>query len=46
VPGAEVYEVGDAVRDGRLTAIGDSTVTLSRRAGPLVLRLPDAGDRR
>jgi hypothetical protein len=46
VPGAEVYEVGDPVWDGRLTAIGDSTVTLSRQAGPLVLRLPDAGDRR
>jgi hypothetical protein len=46
VPGAEVYEVGDPVRDGRVTAIGDSTVTLSRPSGPLVLRLPDAGERR
>ena len=46
VPGAEVYEAGDPVWDGRLTAIGDSTVTLSRRSGPLVLRLPNAGNRR
>jgi hypothetical protein len=46
VPGAEVYRVGDAVRGGRITAIGDSTVVLTRPSGPLVLRLPDAGERR
>jgi hypothetical protein len=46
IPGAEVYRVGDAVRDGRLTAIGDSTVVLTRPSGRLVLRLPDAGERR
>ena len=46
VPGAEVYRVGDAVRGGRLTAIGDSTVVVSRPSGPLVLRLPGAGERR
>ena len=46
VPGAEIYRVGDQVRGGRVTAIGDSTVVLSRPSGPLVLRLPDAGARR
>jgi hypothetical protein len=46
VPGAEIYEIGDAVRDGRLSAIGESTVTLTRPSGPLVLRLPDAGEQR
>lgn len=46
VPGAEVYRVGDEVRGGRVTRIGDSTVVLSRPSGTLVLRLPDAGDRR
>lgn len=46
VPGAEVYEIGDSVRDGRVAAIGDSTVTLSRPSGRVVLRLPDAGERR
>jgi hypothetical protein len=46
VPGAEVYQVGDEVRGGRITAIGDSTVVLSRPSGRIVLRLPDAGARR
>ena len=46
VPGAEVYEVGDEVRGGRLTAIGDSTVVLTRPSGRLVLRLPAAAERR
>ena len=46
VPGAEVYRVGDEVRGGRITTIGDSTVVLTRPSGPLVLRLPDAGDGR
>ena len=46
VPGAEVYRIGDAVRGGRVAAIGDSTVVLTRPSGRLVLRLPDAGDRR
>ncbi|HEX2217460.1 MAG TPA: hypothetical protein VHG35_01555 [Gemmatimonadales bacterium] len=46
VPGAEVYEIGDPVRDGKVAAIGDSTVTLSLPSGRVVLRLPDAGERR
>ena len=46
VPGAEVYRMGDTVRGGRVTSIGDSTVTLTRPSGSLVLRLPDAGERR
>lgn len=46
VPGAEVYRVGDAVRDGRLTDIGESTVVLTRPSGRVVLRLPDAAERR
>lgn len=46
VPGAEVYEVGDEVRGGRLTAIGDSTVVLAGPSGRLVLRLPAAAERR
>jgi hypothetical protein len=47
IPGAEVYRVGDRVRDARITAISDSTVMLSRPTGPLVLRLPASeGERR
>ena len=46
VPGAEVYRVGDVVRDGRLASIGDSTVVLTRPSGRVVLRLPDVGERR
>ena len=46
VPGAEVYRIGDEVRGGRITAIGDSTVVLTRPSGRLVLRLPDAGEPR
>ena len=46
VPGAEVYRVGDVLRAGRLTNISETTVTLSRPSGPLVLRLPDSGDER
>jgi hypothetical protein len=38
--GAEVYHVGDLVGGARLVAITDSTVTLERRSGPLVLYLP------
>jgi hypothetical protein len=37
---AEVYHIGDLVGGARLVAITDSTVTLERRSGPLVLHLP------
>jgi hypothetical protein len=46
VPGAEVYRLGETVRDGRLTALGDTTVVLTRPSGRVVLRLPDAGEQR
>jgi hypothetical protein len=46
VPGAEVYRIGDTVRGGRVTNISETTVTLTRPSGPVILRLPDAGDRR
>jgi hypothetical protein len=46
VPGAEVYRVGDTVRGGRVTNISESTVTVTRPSGPVVLRLPDAGEGR
>jgi hypothetical protein len=46
VPGAEVYKVGDKVRGGVITNISETTVTLSRPSGRLVLHLPDARDRR
>jgi hypothetical protein len=40
VPGADVYHLGDLVAGGRLVAITESTVTLARPSGPLVLHLP------
>lgn len=48
VAGAEIYRVGDLVRGARLTAITDSTVTLTPRSGgpARVLRLPAAPDLR
>ena len=46
VPGAEVYRVGDVLRAGRISNISETTVTLSRSSGPLVLHLPDSGDKR
>jgi hypothetical protein len=38
--GAEVHRVGDIVDGARLVAITDSTVTLERSSGPLVLHVP------
>jgi len=40
VPGADVYHLGDLVAGGRLVAITESTVTLARPSGPVVLHLP------
>ena len=42
VPGAEIYHLGDLVAGARLVAITDSSVTLAKPSGPLVLRLPPA----
>jgi hypothetical protein len=38
--GAELYHLGDRVAGGRLIAITESTVTLARPSGSLVLHLP------
>jgi hypothetical protein len=38
--GAHMHHLGDEVAGARLVAITDSTVTLDRRSGPLVLHLP------
>jgi hypothetical protein len=38
--GAEVLRVGDVVDGAKLVAITDSTVTLQRPSGPLVLHVP------
>lgn len=38
--GAHVHYMGDVIAGARLIAITDSTVTLDRPSGPLVLRLP------
>jgi hypothetical protein len=46
VPGAEVYRVGDTVHGGRLSNISESTVTVTRPSGPVVLRLPDSEESR
>jgi len=45
-PGADVYHVGDVVAGARLVAITDSTVTLARPSGALVLRLQPAEGRK
>ena len=42
VPGAEIYHLGDLVAGARLVAMTDSSVTLAKPSGPLVLRLPPA----
>jgi hypothetical protein len=42
IPGAEIYRLGDLVAGARVVAITDSTVTLARPSGQLVLRLPPA----
>jgi hypothetical protein len=39
VPGAALHHMGDLVAGARLVAITDSTVTLDRPSGPLVLHL-------
>jgi hypothetical protein len=38
-PGPQVHRMGDLVAGARLVAITDSTVTLDRPSGPLVLHL-------
>jgi hypothetical protein len=38
--GADLYRLGDLVRGGRLVAMTESTVTLARPSGSLVLHLP------
>jgi hypothetical protein len=40
--GAEVHRVGDVVDGAKLVAITDSTVTLERPSGPLVLHVPNS----
>jgi len=39
IPGAEIYHLGDLVAGARLVAITDSSVTLAKPSGPLVLYL-------
>jgi hypothetical protein len=46
IPGAEIYRVGDLVAGASIVAITDSTVTIARPSGPLVLRLPPAQRRK
>jgi hypothetical protein len=38
--GAQIHQVGDVIADARLVAITDSSVTLQRPSGLLILRLP------
>jgi hypothetical protein len=38
--GAHLHHMGDVIAGARLVAITDSTVTLDRQSGPIVLRLP------
>jgi hypothetical protein len=38
-PGPQVHRMGDLVAGARLVAITDSTVTLDRPSGPLVLHM-------
>jgi hypothetical protein len=40
--GAEVYRLGDIVAGAKLVAITDSSVTLERPSGPLVLHVPSS----
>lgn len=40
--GAEIHRVGDVVNGAKLVAITDSTVTLERPSGPLVLHVPNS----
>jgi len=40
--GAEVHRVGDVIDGAKLVAITDSTVTLERPSGPLVLHVPNS----
>jgi hypothetical protein len=42
VQGAEIYRLGDQVAGWPLSAIGDSTVVITRPSGPLVLHLRSA----
>jgi hypothetical protein len=46
VPGAELYRVGDDLRDGRVRHIGDSAVLVGRPSGRLVLHLPSVDGRK
>jgi hypothetical protein len=40
--GADVHRIGDIIDGARLVAITDSTVTLERPSGPLVLHVPSS----
>ena len=40
--GAEVLRIGDVIDGAKLVAITDSTVTLQRPSGPLVLHVPNS----
>ncbi len=40
--GAEIHRVGDVVDGAKLIAITDSTVTLERPTGPVVLHVPNS----
>ena len=42
IPGAEVYQVGDAVGDARLISVSDSAVVLDGPTGRRVLTLPSS----
>jgi hypothetical protein len=46
VPGAELYRVGDDLRDGRVRFIGDSSVLIARPSGRLELTLPSPRGRK
>ena len=46
VPGAELYRVGDDLRDGRVRFIGDSNVLIGRPSGRLELTLPSPRGRK
>ena len=40
--GADVHRIGDIIDGARLVAITDSTVTLERPSGPLILHVPSS----
>lgn len=42
IPGAEIYRVGDRVRDARLIEIADTMVIMEGAGGRTVLRLPSS----